>query len=75
VGQIKTHGTGLLPWQVAAPPVEKVPMGQAMGSDVFAGHIDPTGQRNVLLLAQTDPAGQTVHASCALKNMPGAQPV
>jgi hypothetical protein len=46
-----------------------------MGSDVFSGHMDPAGQGYMLLLTQNDPAGQTMHASCELKNLPGAQPV
>jgi hypothetical protein len=50
-------------WQVAPPLAEKVPMGHAVGCEVFAGHMEPAGQRYALLLAQNDPAGHAVHAS------------
>jgi hypothetical protein len=64
--QKEANGAGFSPWQVAAPPVEKNRSGHGVGSDEFPGHMDPAGQRYMLLLAQNDPAGQTVQASCEL---------
>jgi hypothetical protein len=74
MARTETHGSSFSPWQAAAPPIENVPVGHGMISDVFSGHMDPAGQRYMLLLAQNDPAGQMVQTSRELKNMPGAQP-